>query len=127
MSYERYRIEELEKKVEKLERKAEGGSSVGCLAIVLLFIAAIAWPFGSAWLGEKVPDSVAIEAVEAHGFTNPVILEREHGITFVHIMDNVVFTVEATNPLGRTVTLKVFSGYPRMISTIGIEGTGDKE
>ncbi len=87
------------------------------LLYVALFIVAIAAEFRGAFLD----DSKARRALETEGFTNATLLDHSYAfMTFRggERSDAARFTFEATNPIGKRVTVYVFDGWPFKGATI---------
>ncbi len=91
-------------------------------AIVWIVILALMWIFGFINIGGYlVPESKAISALQTQGFSNVKIVQRN--CTFIGMRgggsgDKVRFIAEATNPIGKKVTVYVFAGWPFKGATV---------
>ncbi len=85
------------------------------IVVVVVILAAFFFPTGL-W----VPESRAVSALETQGFSDIKVTDKD--IWFVSLKgghgDSVRFTASATNPIGKRVTIYVFSGWPFKGATI---------
>ncbi len=89
------------------------------LTLSELVVALFIWKVG--YIGKYVDEKVVYRAMDAQGFTNVRVLKRD--TWWVSTLggsesDDVRFTVEAINPIGKRVTVYVFAGWPYKGATI---------
>jgi hypothetical protein len=85
---------------------------VGIIAIIAVVLVFFVLPNCTGYL---VPDSKAVTHLEKEGYSDVQVVSKD--VWFVSIRggatgDVVRFTCEATNPIGQSVTVYVFAGWP---------------
>lgn len=78
---------------------------------------------GSCFAGATIDGSVAVHALEAHGFSEVKIVEKS--IFFVSLRgcgrgDAAMFVAEATNPAGKRANVIVCVGWPMKAATVRV-------
>ncbi len=87
------------------------GGGFNLFLIAVMIILSIASVFRGALVG---PES-SIHALEVQGFTDITLLDHDWmfiGLRGGEASDAARFTFEATNPIGKRVTVYVFDGWP---------------